>query len=106
MKRCHADYVCTNQRYELPSSHTTPLPPCKYGELRADETSRGNYHSSAGDDRRFERRVCSDGEIFDRILNRCVSGTTGNKCQQSIQDNFELRNIAMGLACTVGQIYY
>ncbi|VBB28959.1 unnamed protein product, partial [Acanthocheilonema viteae] len=83
LKRCHADYVCPNRAYKLP---TSPLSPCKYGELRADERSCENYYSCAGSDRRhFERRTCPAGTIFDRTLNRCISNTAGNKCQQSIQ---------------------
>ncbi|CAG9539106.1 unnamed protein product [Cercopithifilaria johnstoni] len=97
LKRCHANYVCPKRTYESP---TSPLPPCKYGELRADATSCRNYYSCADNDRHFERRVCPDGKIFNRTLNRCVSHAAGNKCQQSIQHDFESRNIAMGLACT------
>lgn len=97
MKRCHASYVCPERSYEL---RTSSLPPCKYGELRADERSCENYYSCT--DHRFQRQNCPDGTIFDRTLNRCVSNVAGSKCQQSIiQRDFERENIAIGLACTV-----
>ncbi|VDK64000.1 unnamed protein product [Onchocerca ochengi] len=89
LKRCHADYVRSNRAKELPT--TSPLS-CKYGEFRADETS-------IGDQQYFERRFCPNGKVFDCQLNRCVSDVTRNKCQQSAQQSFESRNIAVGLAC-------
>ncbi|KAM3723565.1 Chondroitin proteoglycan [Dirofilaria immitis] len=97
LKYCHGDYVCQNRAYELPTTSSS----CKYGELRVDETSCRNYYSCVGNNRHFERRFCPNGEIFDRLLHRCISDIAGNKCQQqTAQQNFEQRNIAVGLACS------
>ncbi|VDK70257.1 unnamed protein product [Litomosoides sigmodontis] len=99
LKRCHASYVCPKRSYEL---RTSSLPPCKHGELRGDERSCKNYDAST--DHRFQRRNCPDGTIFDRTLNRCVSNAAGSNCQQSIiQRDLEWKNIAIGLACRVGE---
>ncbi|VDM98093.1 unnamed protein product, partial [Thelazia callipaeda] len=96
LKCCHRNYICPNRAYDLP---TTPSFSCKYGELRADDTSCQNYYSCVGDDRHFERRVCPDGKIFDRRVNRCVYDTTEKGCQQSV-DTQKSQNTAIGLACT------
>uniref|UniRef100_A0A915Q2P1 Chitin-binding type-2 domain-containing protein n=1 Tax=Setaria digitata TaxID=48799 RepID=A0A915Q2P1_9BILA len=93
LKCCHADYVCPNQL------STTPSLLCKYGELRADETSCMNYYFCTGDERRFERRSCPTGKVFDRRLNQCVP-SAGQRCQHSAEAfNFQARS-TVGLACT------
>ncbi|VDM39679.1 unnamed protein product [Toxocara canis] len=51
---------------------------CHYGERRADLHDCTKYFSCAGEQKRFERRFCPQGQHFSERLNRCVAGDCQN----------------------------
>uniref|UniRef100_A0A0M3ILL9 Chitin-binding type-2 domain-containing protein n=1 Tax=Ascaris lumbricoides TaxID=6252 RepID=A0A0M3ILL9_ASCLU len=79
---CRSDYQCStispiyqSSNYEQISSNVNE---CNYGDRRADNSDCTKYFSCAGEEKRFVRRFCPQGEHFDERLNRCVPGICQN----------------------------